>query len=118
MGQKVGEASSRWRTESIRWNWRERAEAWDEQERPQQQADRLARIEAAQARHLECFLLQQEKAMAALDKLDPSTLTPDQALRLMQSGIDGERRCLEEPAVAELQRQVDELIRQREEGTG
>lgn len=74
-------------------------------------------MEEARARHLEVHLLQQSKAREALEKLDPATLTPDQAIKLMQVGQDGERRCLEEPAIAALQRLVDELMRQQE-GTG
>lgn len=84
--------------------------------RPVWQAERLAALEAMQARHLEIAQLQQKKAREALDALTPGTLSPDQALRLMQAGVELERRSLEEPAVAELQRQVDELTRRLEGG--
>ena len=62
-----------------------------------------------QAGHLKVARLQQEKALAALRQLDPLALSPGQALRLLVAGLELERHCLTEPAVAELQRQVDEL---------
>jgi len=114
-GNKIPNA--RWYSTSSEWRWQERAEAWDRVEQPRIQAARLAQMEEARARHLEVHLLQQSKAREALEKLDPATLTPDQAIKLMQVGQDGERRCLEEPAIAALQRLVDELMRQQE-GTG
>jgi hypothetical protein len=113
-GEDGGQPPGRWYETSARWNWQSRAEDWDSSERPKRQAQRLAALEAAQARHLEIHLLQQQKALEYLRALQPGTLTPDQALRLMEAAIAGERRALEDPAVADLQRQVEELQRRLE----
>lgn len=109
-----GRAPGSWYEQASRWRWRMRAEAWDAHERPRLQAERLALLQQSQKRHLEMALLQQAKALAALEAIEPLSLTPDQALRLLLAGIELERRCLEEPIVSELQHQVDELRRSQE----
>lgn len=73
------------------WAWDERADAWDEsilaaaRRRAQEELQAMIERHIAQAREL------QDKAAAALDALDPATLTPAQILEFLRFGTDLER---------------------------
>jgi hypothetical protein len=108
------EAPGSWRRAADAWNWQTRAEAWDHQQAALRQERRLAELEEMHKRHLEVRLLMLSKAVAALERLDPGTLTPEQLMRLAENAIAGEERARAEPAVADLQRQVEQLVERLE----
>jgi hypothetical protein len=85
MGEK-GKCPSRWYTESVRWRWRERAEAWDASERPSVQRQRLAELAAERAINLAYHRLQRQKARV-LEALEAPILEEQEAYL---DGVKGE----------------------------
>lgn len=98
-----------WYDAAKKFRWAERAEAWDDEQRPAWQAQRLAALQALQVQDLRLAEMQIAKAVAAMELIEPQQLTPDQTMRMLAAGVDLRRRALEEPAAVELQRQLDEL---------
>lgn len=108
------QACGRWKLSATRWRWTERARAYDAHQRQERQRANLAALDEAREGHLRIARQIVAKALEFYSTLDPATLTPDQGLRLLEAGVSLERKCLEEPAVAELQRIVDNLTQQTE----
>lgn len=54
--------------------------------------------------------------MAMLTNVDPTTLTLEQAVKLLQAGIGWERGALDDDSIETMQRVVDGLLRQQTEG--
>jgi hypothetical protein len=106
-------APGSWCEQARRWRWRQRAEAWDAVQRAARQAERLAELEEAQARHRLMARLMQEKAIQTIRAIKPEELSRMEALRYLLDGIDLERRSIEEPAILALQLEVDDLKRQQ-----
>lgn len=112
-GEK-GQCPSRWHAESKKWRWRERAEAWDASERPTIERQRLEEAAAARAANLAYYRLEQQKALAALQALNPLTLTPSDIVKMGDSAAAGILKAIEEPIIESQQRQLEEMIAQEE----
>lgn len=114
---RVGqEAPSRWNTSARRWRWAERALAWDQAQAQSVGADRREARAEARERHRQAGHLAWTKAMAMLTNVDPTTLTLEQAVKLLQAGIGWERGALDDDSIETMQRVVDGLLRQQTEG--
>lgn len=98
-----------WKTVAVRWQWRERAEAWDESQRPARQQQCLDALHEMSRKHVAHALLAIRKAVERMDQLDPKTLTPDQAVKLLAFGTELERTARTAPVEAENARRLAEL---------
>lgn len=76
------------------WFWRPRVAAWDEHAQGEADAARIEAIRQMNARHAANGIAMENKAMERLLALDVADLTPEQLIRLMESGIAMERAAM------------------------
>lgn len=107
------EAPSNWYQSAKKWRWQERAEAWDAQELPSRQQQQLAELAETRARHREMSRTVQDLALKAFERLQADDLSPLEALRYFESGVDLERKAIEEPLIAEVARILEEIKKSR-----
>jgi hypothetical protein len=93
-----------WNRALEHWRWRERAEAWDEQERRQAQAARVHEVEDMNRRHIQESQVLQNKALQRLKALEPDDLSATDTLRFLVEAIKLERSARGEPETIEEQR--------------
>ena len=110
---KVKRPNPAWYAASTRYRWKERAEAWDAQELPSRQQQQLAELAETRARHREMSRTVQDLALKAFERLQAEDLSPLEALRYFESGVDLERKAIEEPLVVEVARILEEIKKSR-----
>jgi hypothetical protein len=76
------------------WQWRERAEAWDDVCHRIDDAERLDAIRQMHAVHRRAGRAALSKAVQALNNLSPEVMTPSQIARLLELGARLERSTL------------------------
>lgn len=76
------------------WDWRERADAWDDACHRVEDAERLDAIRSMHAVHRAAGREAMAKALAALDSLDPESMSAGTIARLMELGAKLERSTL------------------------
>jgi hypothetical protein len=77
-----------------RWEWRERADAWDDVCHRTEDAERLEAIRQMHALHRAAGRSTLSKALQALQLLNPAQLTPNQIARMIDLGARLERTTL------------------------
>jgi hypothetical protein len=96
--------SGSWHRASIRWRWRERAEAWDAQERRRVQAARIQQIDEMRSRHIQEAQALQSKALQRLKSLELDDLSAPDVLRYFVEATKLERTARGEPDTIEERR--------------
>jgi hypothetical protein len=86
-----------WTEAARRWRWRERAEAWDEDERRKARQNHAAKIHEMNERHAQEARGLQAKAVERLRALRPEELGPTHVLRFFAEAAKLERQALGEP---------------------
>lgn len=81
---------------SVKYNWVERATAYDDYIEKKKRADREAEIQKMVKKHARIATKLQKKALERLKKLDPSKLTPSAVLNFLTEAIRIERLSLGE----------------------
>lgn len=102
-------APGEWKKTARRWRWHERAQAWDAETRKGRQEARLAQLARLEEEHAALGLLCIRKARQRLKALQPESLAPLEALRLLLAGAQLRREALTEPASEENHRRLLEL---------
>lgn len=96
-GAKVGQELGKSKTLIDRWSsahsWMSRVAAWDEHLRSVADDAALEAVRAMNARHAANAIALQNKAIERLMTLDVDELTPEQLLRMIESGIAIERNA-------------------------
>ena len=100
-GHRVPTHVERW---SARWEWRRRADAWDDERDRVDDAARLEALRTMHANHLRAGPVAMHKALLALDALPVDHIPAGAAVRLLDVGARLERDTLT-VSVAELQGQ-------------
>jgi len=90
-----------WATNAKRWQWRERAEAWDEFQRQEARVARAREVEEMNRRHVQEAKALQGKAVQRLKALDVELLSPAELLRYVTESAKLERTALGEPPANE-----------------
>jgi hypothetical protein len=93
-----------WAKNANRWQWRERAEAWDECQRQQARLAHAEAVEEMNRRHLQEAKALQSKAIQRLKSLNSELLSPADLLRFCIESTKLERTALREPQNIEEQR--------------
>jgi len=93
-----------WNRAFAQWRWRQRAEAWDEQERRQAQAARLQEIDEMNRRHIQEAQALQSKALLRLKSLELDDLSAPDVLRYFVEATRLERTARGEPEAIEERR--------------
>jgi hypothetical protein len=86
-----------WAHNAKHWRWRERAEAWDDQERQQARAAHAAEVKEMNHRHMQEARALQSKAVQRLKALEPEQLSATEVLRFCIESAKLERTALGEP---------------------
>jgi hypothetical protein len=84
----------RLRSWAQQWNWRERAEAWDDACHQLEDRERLEAIREMHSVHRKAGRLAIDIALRALGALDPHSINPTTIARLMELGAKLERSTL------------------------
>lgn len=79
---------------AVEWDWRARADAWDETCHKIEDAERLEAIRAMHAVHRRAGRAAMFKALQALDRLDPADMPVGAVARLLALGAKLERDTL------------------------
>jgi hypothetical protein len=87
---------------AVQWDWRERAQAWDDECARVEDGERLEQIRDMHRTHRRAGRAVTLKAMQALQLMQPEDLPPAAAVRLLEIGTRLERLTLSQ-SVAELQ---------------
>jgi len=90
-----------WAKNVHKWQWRQRAAAWDEWERQQARAAHAQQIQEMNRRHLQEAQALQSKAIQRLKSLDQEQLSPAEVLRFCTEAAKLERTTLGEPQTIE-----------------
>jgi hypothetical protein len=98
-----------WAKNAKKWQWRDRAEAWDEHERGLARAAHTEEVQEMNRRHIQEAKALQSKAFQKLKSLDIEKLSPADVLRYFVEAAKLERTAQGEPE------RIDE---QRLTGTG
>jgi hypothetical protein len=93
-----------WSRAAARWNWRERAEAWDEHERVQSRVAHAREIEEMNSRHIQEAQALQNKAIQRLKSLNHEELSVAETLRFFVEATKLERTARGEPETIEERR--------------
>jgi hypothetical protein len=93
-----------WNRAFERWRWRERAEAWDEQERHKLQAARAHDVEEMNRRHIQEAQALQNKALQRLKALELDDLSATDVLRYFVEATKLERSARGQPETIEERR--------------
>ena len=95
LDQTITDVSARQvRNWAQRYNWRERAEAWDDQCNRVEDAERLDAIRSMHADHRQAGAAGRLKAVEALQLLDAATIPPAVIVRLLDVSAKLERSTL------------------------
>ena len=86
-----------WTENASRWRWRERAVAWDKQERRQARVAHAQEIEEMNRRHAQEAKVLQSKGLQALKTVEPGQLRPHDILRFCTESARLERLARGEP---------------------
>jgi hypothetical protein len=86
------------------WRWRERAEAWDDQERRQVREARAHDVDEMNRRHIQEAKALQNKALQRLQSLDLQDLSAADTLRFLVEATKLERTARGEPETIEERR--------------
>ena len=104
-GRKIkAKVPGAWNRACARWHWRERAQAWDEQERHQARAARAKEVEEMNRRHIQEGQALQSKGIQVLKNLGPDELSATDAVRCIVDGTKLERTARGEPETIEERR--------------
>jgi hypothetical protein len=103
-GQKRTKVSGAWDKAAARWNWRKRAEAWDDQQRDKARESHAQEIEEMNRRHVEEAKALQSKAIQRLKSLDVDELSSTDVLRYFVEASKLERSARGEPETVEERR--------------
>jgi hypothetical protein len=93
-----------WNRAFERWRWRDRAEAWDEQERHKVQAAHARDLEEMNRRHIQEAQALQNKALQRLKALELDDLSAADVLRYFVEATKLERAARGEPETIEERR--------------
>jgi hypothetical protein len=97
-GKKKGRSIPQaWADNIKRWRWRDRALAWDEQERWEARLRHAQAIEDANQRQIQDAQALQNKASLRLQAMDPEDLSPMAVLRFIVEGVKLEREARSQP---------------------
>ena len=94
VGEQSHISERRCRSLAVEWNWRERADAWDDACHVVEDAERLEAIRQMHSTHRRAGRAAMVKALQALQYLAPDNLTPANIARLMELGAKLERSTL------------------------
>ena len=103
-GHKRTKVSGAWDQAAIRWNWRKRAEAWDDHQREKARETHAQEIEEMNRRHIEEAKALQSKAIQRLKSLDVGELSSTDVLRYFVEASKLERSARGEPETVEERR--------------
>lgn len=84
----------RWVTWSRKWNWTERVRAWDDDVDRRVRARRRAELLEARRRHASLGTSLQNRAVAALQTLEPGEINAATIAQMAKAGVDMELRAL------------------------
>jgi hypothetical protein len=79
---------------AARWDWRDRAEAWDDERYRIEDQERLDAIRQMHANHRQAGRAAMFKALQALNTLDPTAMPAGAVARLLELGARLERNTL------------------------
>jgi hypothetical protein len=102
--KKTGSVPQTWAKNAKRWQWRERAQAWDHAQRQEARLARARDIEEMNRRHLVEAQALQTKAFQRLKALELERLSAADVLRFCIESAKLERTIMGEPEVIEEQR--------------
>jgi hypothetical protein len=102
--EKQSKVPGSWNQAFTRWNWRERAEAWDEHEMHRLQAARTQDVEEMNRRHIQEAQALQGKALQRLKDLHIEALSTGDVLRYLVEATKLERTARGEPETIEERR--------------
>lgn len=94
VAQEVNISGRRAREWAVEWDWRDRAEAWDEACHRIEDAERLEAIRSMHALHRQAGRAAIVKAVQALSAIDADDMTVHAAARLLELGAKLERSTL------------------------
>jgi hypothetical protein len=94
VAEQVGISPRRAREWAVRWEWRERAEAWDDACHHIEDTERLEAIRSMHAMHRRAGRAAITKAIQALDLLEPDEMPATAVARLLELGAKLERSTL------------------------
>jgi hypothetical protein len=86
-----------WANNATQWRWRQRAAAWDEQQRQQARLAHAQQIEEMNHRHIQEARALQSKALQRLRALDVDSLSEAAVLRYLLDSAKLERTALAAP---------------------
>jgi hypothetical protein len=101
---KQAKVPGAWNRAFGRWHWRERAEAWDEQERHQARAAHAREVDEMNRRHIQEAQALQNKAVQRLRSLELDELSGADVLRFLVEATKLERTARGEPQTIEERR--------------
>lgn len=105
----VDHAPAAWDNAALKWRWRERAEAWDAAERLRRRGVLAAELDAARANYRNLGATIRQRAQGFLDLFPLDQLVPVDLIRVIEGAQRLEIGLAEESAVAELERQMNEI---------
>jgi hypothetical protein len=94
VAERSGFSERRCRYLASTWDWRERADEWDDECHQIEDRERLELIRSMHATHRRAGRAAVVKAIQALQKMQADDLTPGQAARLLELGAKLERTTL------------------------
>jgi hypothetical protein len=103
---KKAKVPGAWNRACARWRWRERAEAWDEQQRHQARAVHAQEMEDMNRRHIQEAKALQSTAVQGLRALAPDNLSATEVLRFFVEAAKLERSARGQPETIEEQRRT------------
>lgn len=101
-----------WTDAAKRWRWKQRAEAWDEQQRQKFREVHERDLEAAHRAHAEAGRKLLSKGLDWLQKmpeLADALATPLDIVRFIRYGIMAERQALQDQTIEEMEKRLAEL---------
>jgi hypothetical protein len=96
-----------WAEAAKRWRWRERADAWDDDERRKARELHAAKIKEMNERHAQMALGLQTKGVERLRALRPDELGPEHVVRFLAEATKLERQALVPPETAKPSESTD-----------
>lgn len=94
VAEHVGISARRAREWAVQWEWRQRADAWDDACHRVEDSERLDAIRAMHAIHRQAGRVALVKAMDALAGIEPDAMSVTAAARLLELGAKLERSTL------------------------
>jgi hypothetical protein len=103
-GQRRTKVSGAWDRAAARWRWRQRAEAWDDQQRDKARETHAQEVAEMNQRHIQEARALQAKAIARLKSLVEDDLSATDVVRYFIEATKLERTALGEPETIEERR--------------